>query len=144
MSRGGATAPPRGGRPATGPAGGPPKGGLPASRPGGGPPAPTPGGGPARAGGGPGGGPNCASAAPGAAAAPSITLADRVSKVFFNIPFLLFELDAGFCEQRREDVRLVGRSVRPEGGIVHDDFFNTIHRIFHFPCIFVHGVSTRN
>src|ERR1700745_3192908 len=88
MSRGGAPAPPRGGRPATGPAGGPPRGGPPAPGPGGGPPAPRPGGGPASAGGGPGGGPNCASAALGAAtAAPSITLADRVSKVFFNIHF---------------------------------------------------------
>src|ERR1700675_1671147 len=106
----------RGGRPATGPAGGPPKGGPPAPRPGGGPPAPRPGGGPASAGGGAGGGPNCASAALGAATvAPSITLAERFSKVFFNIPFLLFELNAGFCEQRREDVRLVHRSRCPEG-----------------------------
>src|ERR1700686_1200773 len=86
MSRGGAPAGPRGGRPATGPAGGPPKGGPPAPRPGGGLPAPKPGGGPARAGGGPGGGPNCASAALGAtSAAPNITLTDSIRRFFFDM-----------------------------------------------------------
>src|SRR6202790_1119849 len=81
MSRGGAAAAPRGEKQATGPAGGPPRGG---------PPAPRPGGGPASAGGGPGGALHCASPALGAAtAAPSNALADRVSKVFLNIPFLL-------------------------------------------------------
>src|ERR1700738_413313 len=90
MSRGGAPAGPRGGRPATGPADGPPRGGLPTPRPGGGPPAPRPGGGPASIGGGPGGGPNCASAAVGAAmAAPNNMLADRVTRVFRDIVDIL-------------------------------------------------------
>jgi len=36
----------------------------------------------------------------------------------------------------------VGRT--RHGGIVHDDLLNTLHRIFHIACIYVHAMSTRN